>query len=436
MQNVKGTYDFWGQEQALRHNIQTTLQDVFELYDFEGTNTTILNELDLLTSKYAGGDEIMKEMYQLTDQGKRQLGLRYDLTIPFAKLIALNPSIGLPFKRYEMGKVFRDGPVKRGRLREFLQCDVDVVGIQGPEAEAELMQLAIEAFRKLEIPVKVRWNNRRFLGELLESIGVPSGEMFSVMLTLDKIEKIGQTGIQKELTTKGLDSRVIDAILAFAAMKSSTFDEVCSRYEGLEECPGAMEVRALQSLIQSLGLAQKCPFDPFLSRGLSFYTGTVYEIYDASLSYPSSLGAGGRYDAIIGQLIGQDGMDYPTVGLSFGMDSIMELIQNRANPNVPAAAVHVIPIGDTAPAALSIAAELRANGIHTRTDFTRRKLKKSLATASSQGSQYVLLIGEDEARAGKVRMKDMKEMTESVVTPEEALYRIEHNLDSRLFGMA
>src|SRR5690606_33367026 len=101
----------------------------------------VLNELELLTSKYAGGDEILKEMYQLRDQGRRNLGLRYDLTIPFAKVIALNPGLELPFRRYEIGKVFRDGPVKRGRLREFLQCDVDVVGIEGPEAEAELMQL-------------------------------------------------------------------------------------------------------------------------------------------------------------------------------------------------------------------------------------------------------------------------------------------------------
>ncbi|WP_337926719.1 ATP phosphoribosyltransferase regulatory subunit [Paenibacillus caui] len=180
MQNVKGTYDFFGKEQSLRKKVQSTLQEVFELYDFDGMDSTILNELDLLTSKYAGGDEILKEMYQLTDQGKRNLGLRYDLTIPFAKVIALNPGIEFPFKRYEIGKVFRDGPVKRGRLREFLQCDVDIVGIEGPEAEAELMQLAVEVFKKLDIPIILSWNNRRFLGEILESIGVPSDEKLSV----------------------------------------------------------------------------------------------------------------------------------------------------------------------------------------------------------------------------------------------------------------
>nr|WP_237690884.1 ATP phosphoribosyltransferase regulatory subunit [Paenibacillus caui] len=180
VQNVKGTYDFFGKEQSLRKKVQSTLQEVFELYDFDGMDSTILNELDLLTSKYAGGDEILKEMYQLTDQGKRNLGLRYDLTIPFAKVIALNPGIEFPFKRYEIGKVFRDGPVKRGRLREFLQCDVDIVGIEGPEAEAELMQLAVEVFKKLDIPIILSWNNRRFLGEILESIGVPSDEKLSV----------------------------------------------------------------------------------------------------------------------------------------------------------------------------------------------------------------------------------------------------------------
>lgn len=123
MQNVKGTYDYVRQEQAVRRKVQSTLREVFECYDYTEMESTILNESELLSSKYAGGEEILKEMYQLTDQGARRLGLRYDLTIPFAKVVALNPSLPQPFRRYEIGKVFRDGPVKRGRLREFLQCE-------------------------------------------------------------------------------------------------------------------------------------------------------------------------------------------------------------------------------------------------------------------------------------------------------------------------
>jgi histidyl-tRNA synthetase len=427
MQNVKGTYDFLGQEQALRKKVQTTLQNIFEVYDYESMDSTILHEMELLTSKYAGGDEIVKEMYQLQDQGNRRLGLRYDLTIPFAKVIALHPGLELPFRRYEIGKVFRDGPVKRGRLREFLQCDVDVVGIAGPEAEAELMQLAVDAFRQLDIPVIVKWNNRRFLGEMLEAIGVPASSTLSVMLTLDKLAKIGLDGVRQELHAKELDAAALNAITELIAIENPTFTQLVDTF-GIGDRPGALEVLALQDLLQRIGLAPHCIFDPFLSRGLSFYTGTVYEIFDASSTFTSSLGAGGRYDAIIGQLIGREDLPYPTVGLSFGMDSIMAMLNQRDDMSVEDAAVVVIPIGDTLPEALRAAAELRACQIHTRMEARSRKLKKSLASASSKGIRYAILIGESEATAGKVRLKDMREMSETLVTIDEAIYLITQNL--------
>lgn len=419
MQNVKGTYDYFGKEQAIRKNVQDTLQEVFELYDFDGMDTAILNELDLLTSKYAGGDEIVKEMYQFSDQGKRSLGLRYDLTIPFAKVIALNSGIELPFKRYEIGKVFRDGPVKRGRLREFIQCDVDVVGVEGPEAEAELMQLATEVFKRLDIPIVLRWNNRRFLGEVLESIGVSPEQKLTVMLTLDKLEKIGKDEVEKELGSKGLNSRTIIQTLELIDMDNPTFEQISDKC-GVQECPGALEVMALQDLIRKVGLDQTCKFDPFLSRGLSFYTGTVYEIFDATNSFASSLGGGGRYDAIIGQLVGKDDIQYPTVGISFGMESILEMISNRSIQQIQCPTVVVIPIGHTIAEALKVSAELRNTGIRTRIDTSKRKLKKSLASASSKGIANVVLIGENEAAAGNLRIKDMYEMTETVVNLEEA----------------
>lgn len=423
MQNVKGTYDFFGEQQALRKKIQAALQETFELYDFDGMESAILNELDLLTSKYAGGDEIIKEMYQLTDQGKRSLGLRYDLTIPFAKVIAMNPAIEFPYKRYEIGKVFRDGPVKKGRLREFLQCDVDVVGIEGPEAEAELMQLAVEVFKKLGIAIVLRWNNRRFLGELLGSVGVDSEETKrSVMLTLDKILKIGLEGVREELISKGLDARTTAAVTELIGLNNLTFEQIAARY-GLLDSPGAREVQVLQDMLGKIGLDQTCRFDPFLSRGLSFYTGTVYEIFDAAGVYPSSLGAGGRYDAIIGQLVGRDDIAYPTVGLSFGMESIMEMLRERpAQP--PAPPVVVIPIGETVPEALAAAAALRAGGIRTKVDTGKRKLKKSLAAASNRGVRFVILIGGEEATAGRIRLKDMCGMHEETVTVTEAMERI------------
>ncbi|WP_339294117.1 histidine--tRNA ligase [Paenibacillus sp. FSL W7-1279] len=419
MQNVKGTYDYFGQEQAIRRKVQSTLREVFECYDYAEMETTILNESELLSSKYAGGEEILKEMYQLTDQGTRRLGLRYDLTIPFAKVIALNPAISQPFKRYEMGKVFRDGPVKRGRMREFLQCDVDVVGISGPEAEVELMQLAAEVFRRLEIPIMLRWNNRSFLGEILGALGVPEEMKPTVMLTLDKLDKMGKEGVRQELAGKELASEICRQILDFVDLKEPTLAQITSTYN-LDNERGAREVQILQNMLQRVGLQNICVFDPFLSRGLSFYTGTVYEIFDASQGFRSSLGGGGRYDAIIGQLVGREDIVYPTVGLSFGMESIMEMIRNRPiETNKPL--VVVIPIGETIPEGLTAAAALRNRGIHTRLADNRRKLKKTLASVSAEGIPYAILIGEEEAAAGMVRLKNMTEGKELALTLQKAV---------------
>lgn len=420
IQNVKGTNDYLGKEQALRKRVQATLRDMFELYDFEEVDTAIVNEFDFLTSKYAGGEEIVKEMYRLNDQGGRQLGLRYDLTIPFTKVIALNPGLEFPFKRYEIGKVFRDGPVKRGRMREFLQCDVDVAGIKGPEAEAELMQLAVDVFRKLDIPVILKWNNRRFLGEVLQAIGVPAKDALPVMLTLDKLAKIGLNGVKKELVDKGLDAVVTDAILEWMEWGNTSLEEVADKY-GIGESSGALEAYALQEIIRNLGLEQICVFDPFMSRGLSFYTGTVYEIFDAAGGFTSSLGGGGRYDAIIGQLAGREDCAFPTVGLSFGMESIMALLENRCIETA-AASVVIVPVGVTASEMLQTAAALRANGVRAKLDTSGRKLKNILASVSSCGIRYVMLLGEREWKAGKVRLKDMEEKTEIEVSIDEAIY--------------
>jgi histidyl-tRNA synthetase len=424
MQNVKGTYDYFGKEQMLRRRVQDTLRDKFELYDFNEMVTTELTELDLLTSKYAGGDEIIKEMYQLTDQRKRRLGLRYDLTIPFAKVIALNPSIELPIKRYEIGKVFRDGPVKRGRLREFLQCDVDVVGVKGPEAEVELMQLAIDVFRSLAIKVQLKWNNRRFLGEVMAAIGVSDSESLSVMLTLDKLAKVGEAGVKLELSEKGLADEVTDAVIELIALQDPSLEELMDKYD-LRGSAGALEVLAVTDILRKLDLAQDCVFDPFLSRGLSFYTGTVYEIFETSKGFASSLGGGGRYDAIIGQLVGREDAEYSAVGLSFGMESIMALLENRI-AETPFASVVLIPVGVTAAEMLQAAAELRASGIRVKLDTSGRKLKNILASVAGSGIRYALLLGETEWKTGMVRLKDMDERTEREVSLDEAIYVLEN----------
>jgi len=430
--NVKGTFDYYGAEQAQRSRMIRQMEELFALYDYEEVATAILNEKELLTAKYSGGDEIVQEMYTLSDRGQRELGLRYDLTVPFAKLMASDARLPMPFRRYELGKVFRDGPVKRGRLREFTQCDVDVAGMAGPEAEAELLLLANRVYERLGIPVVLRWNNRRFLAEWLMAAGIAENQLLTVMLTLDKIAKIGRDAVRAELLEKGAAHAVADSVLAVItdeqlnAACSAAFEQLCTTFS-IGDLPGAQEVRSLLAMIESVGLSTVCRFDPALSRGLSFYTGTVYEAFDASGSYTSSLGGGGRYDAIIGQLAGNPDIQYPTVGFSFGLEPMMELVRERLAP-IETAPVIVVPIGQTIADAMRVTEAIRSCGIRTRLSPAGRKVGKALASAASAGCRFAVLIGEDEAQSNTVQFKDMAARTEERLAVEEAIYRMEQVL--------
>ncbi|RKN74178.1 histidine--tRNA ligase [Paenibacillus ginsengarvi] len=424
MQNVKGTSAYRAEEQQLRNKIRSVLERQFALYDFEPVETPILNEQSLLASKYAGGEEILKEMYVLSDQGGRSLGLRYDLTVPFANLVASSPGLPMPYKRYEIGKVFRDGPTKRGRMREFTQCDADVAGVKGPEAEAELMQLAIGVFRALGIEIVIRWNNRRFLGELLGALGVEEGWQLTVMLTLDKLDKIGVEGVMAELLEKRLDKAAAERIATWiGAGAADSLGELADRY-GLTGKPGAEEARSLASLLDRIGLGAVCRFDPFLSRGLSFYTGTVYELFVADGSFRSSLGSGGRYDAIIGKLVGSDDFNIPAVGLSFGLDSIMEVWSGK-DAAIGQPPVVFIPLGGTMAETLQAAALFRSAGLPAAVDGGARKLKRSIASASARGARFIVIVGEDETANGQIRLKDMRTGEETAGTPEQILLLVE-----------
>lgn len=427
MTNVKGTTDYRGGEQRLRNRLRFVLERQFALYDFEPAETPILNEQSLLAAKYAGGEEILHEMYRLSDQRGRKLALRYDLTVPFAKIVAADPGLEFPYKRYEIGKVFRDGPVKRGRMREFTQCDADVAGAGGPEVEAELLQLACDVFRELGVEIVVRWNNRRFLGDLLGRFGIGEALQMPVMLTLDKLDKIGVEGVAEELAGRQLNPEAAGTLVGLLNGPAPTFEELVDRF-GLSDSAGADEVAKLRRLLKDTGLGTVCRFDCFLSRGLSFYTGTVYELFAADGSYQSSLGSGGRYDTIIGKLAGSVETAIPAVGISFGLDSVMEVWRAKGAAD-ESPIVRLIPIGDTAAQSLRAAARFRAAGIRCRVENGARKLKRTLAAAAAKGTRFAVLIGEAEVADGVVRVKDMRTGEQTVVPLEQAIYWIETGLD-------
>ncbi|HLD75448.1 MAG TPA: ATP phosphoribosyltransferase regulatory subunit, partial [Candidatus Norongarragalinales archaeon] len=209
----RGSRDFLPQEAALREHVTDTLKNAFRRYGFQPLETPILEHLDVLSSKFAGGEEILKETYRLTDQGGRELGLRYDLTVPLCRVFAGN-MLAKPFKRYQIAPVFRDGPLKKGRYREFYQCDVDTLGVESVAAEAELLALTAQAFTSLGLDVVLKVNHRSLLNGLLEHAGVGPEKHHAVLLSMDKLEKIGRKGVLDELVSvRGLQKTQADKVL-------------------------------------------------------------------------------------------------------------------------------------------------------------------------------------------------------------------------------
>lgn len=406
-QNVKGTQDYLPEAEIVRRNIRRTLEDVFIQYGCKPLETPILNYTSLLASKYGGGAEILEEMYTLTDRGERELALRYDLTMPFAKVVAMNPSLSLPFKRYEIGRVFRDGPIKTGRFREFTQCDVDIVGVDSQIAEAELMAMAIDAFGKLELDVFIQYNNRKLLAGMLRGFGVEKEKINPVILILDKLEKVGLNAVVSELNEQGLSNSTISLLERFLieAKNVSYFESFAPGNEEVRE--GLKELNELESYLSILGINQQCVFNPFLARGLEIYTGTIYEIFLTNQSIKSSIGSGGRYDQAIGGLIGT-GENYSTVGISFGLDVIYTAISSITGPSDSKSDVdyYIIPLG-TLKESLLVANALREKGFKVELEMSNKKMSKALKKANKERISTVILIGEEEVRNNQIKVKDM-----------------------------
>lgn len=407
LRNLKGTKDFLPEEQQIRNKIRNTLEDTFQRYSYMPLETPMICLYNLLASKYAGGAEILKEVYKLTDQGKRELGLRYDLTVPFAKVIGMNPNLSMPFKRYEIGKVFRDGPVKTGRVREFIQCDVDIVGVKSMLAEAELMSMAFDVFNKLDLDIYISYNNRKLLYGILSAIDIADDKLSSIVLTLDKIEKIGWDGVKNELKEKEINNLTINKLYGILNIKEDNilkyFEE---NFNNTLVKEGVEELRELYNYLNELEISDKIRLNPFLARGLDIYTGTIYEIFLSDASITSSIGGGGRYDKIIGGFL-NNGIEYPAVGLSFGLDVIYTALKVKYGPNQsPLIDILIIPL-NTEKQCLKIANTLRKDGLCVDINMSKRKLNKILNTANKKNIPYVIVIGENEILSNKVSIKIM-----------------------------
>lgn len=403
-QNLKGTTDYYGKDQLIRNKITDTLKETFIKYNYQPLDSTVLYNYDILAYKYKDGAEILNEMYTLTDQGNRRLGLRYDLTIPFCKFIANQKDLRLPLKRYEIGKVFRNGPVKTGRCREFYQCDVDVVGISGQVIEAEQMQMVVDIFTKLGIDINIKWNNRKLMSIIIEDSNISKDKVEEVIGIIDKIEKISRQDFIKELSKIEIDEETANKLLDNFNKSLTDYIEIYENDERVVAIEAIQEIKTLSSYIEKLNLTNNTTFTPTLARGLSIYTSTVFEFFDKKERLTCSLGGGGRYDKIITDFIG-DGNIYPAVGLSFGLEPIYTIIKDEMSSD-NLIDVYIIPMG-TEVESLMLARNLRQNNINVIVEMNNRKLKKCFEYASKENIKYVIVVGSDEIQENMYTIKDM-----------------------------
>lgn len=419
LRNLKGTEDFLFKDQVVRNKIIDTLKQNFEKYGYMPIETPILNYYDLLALKYEEGDEILNEIYRLSDQGNRDIGLRYDLTVPFCKVVGMQKELRLPFRRYEIGKVFRNGPVKLGRTREFYQCDVDVVGIDGRLIETEQIVMAIEIFKCLGIDINVLYNNRKFMNGLLIEAGI-SNPTFGVIGILDKLDKVDRKTIYKMFNDEGIDNSIVDNIFNIFGKSLDEYNVLYKDSSNELLKNGLNELNDVTDSLKKLNYLDNITFYSYLSRGLEIYTGIVFEFRDKLKRLTGSLGAGGRYDKIITNFI-NDGNVYPAVGLSFGLEPIYVILKNEEKLSL--VDYYIIPM-NTEIECLELASKMRDKGKRVLIEMNNRKIKKSFDYANKENIPYVIVIGENEIKENKITIKNMNEGSQEMIDIDEFLRRI------------
>lgn len=417
LETARGVRDISTTEQLLREHILSILTKNFRLFGFQPLDTPIIERYDVLSAKFAAGEEsdAMNETYRLQDNGGRELALRFDLTVPLSRYIGMNRTIPLPFSRYQIGKVYRDAPVKKGRYREFTQCDADIVGTDSVIADATCINLALAVFNDLGLDVKIKVNNRKFLNTLLTSYGVTN--ITSVLTTIDKMDKIGKKGVLAELENKNTPNcqAIIDDLTREGSIREKLDYFAKHDVEDLE---------ALFKLINN----KSVEFDPTITRGLGYYTGTVFEVVDASGALSSSICAGGRYDRLINEYLEAAAIStnrlFPSVGISFGLDRMVVVLHQLKN-ETPVSSVNVLLISKNEDiAVMRYADTLRKAGISTAIDMSGKKIGKIFSQANENNVPFVGVVGEDEVAKNILTLKNLVTGEQEELSVEQTIQKV------------
>ncbi|OGK08638.1 histidine--tRNA ligase [Candidatus Roizmanbacteria bacterium RIFCSPHIGHO2_01_FULL_35_10] len=406
-QTLKGFRDFLPEEKRKRDFVAQKIKEIFELFGFEPLETPTLEYATLLLGKY--GKEVDKLLYTFKDRGDRELALRYDQTVPTARILAQYQSI-LPkyFRRYQIQNVFRADKPQKGRYREFTQCDIDIFNSTSPVADAEIVTATYFAFQNVGYPkIKILINDRQTLFKYLKPFENLKISIFSIIQSIDKLDKIGKNGVLQELISKGMEQKMSEqALNSISSAKSS---------QNLTEI--------INAAISSGVPKEDILFTSNLARGLDYYTGMIFEVslpgYDGG-----SCGGGGRYDKLIEHLGGQS---VPAVGIAFGFDRMVEAADffKLISPLLNGTEV-LLTVFDkkTINFSLQSASILRKNKIKTEIYPALDKLDKQLKYADKKGIPYVVIIGPDEAKKNIVKLKNMKTGEQTELNIDELVIKL------------
>ena len=431
----KGTRDFLPSEMARRNYIFDTIRSVFKAFSFEPIETPALENLSTLMGKY--GEEGDKLLFKVLNSGNFMegvdfnedyhrvapricdRGLRYDLTVPFARFVVQHrDQIVFPFRRYQLQPVWRADRPQKGRYREFYQCDADMIGSSSLLNELELVQMADMVFDRLGINVVMKINNRKVLAGIAEMIGAPD-KIVDITVAIDKLDKIGHDGVMDELRERGLDDNQMAALLPVMTLDGNATQKL-DRLEQLFTASetgkkGVAELRELFGYIEGAGVKCNVELDLTLARGLNYYTGAIFEVKAKDVQMGSILG-GGRYDNLTG-IFGMP--DVSGVGISFGADRIYDVLTElNAFPAdlSQSARVLFINFGPAEQAAcVRVAAQLRRQGIATLIYPEAAKMKKQMDYANRKQIPFVAFVGENEMRDGTVTLKNMADGSQQTV---------------------
>lgn len=442
----KGTRDFGPNEMARRNYIFNTIREVYALYGFCQIETPAMENLGTLMGKY--GEEGDKLLFKILNSGNfmngitaqeieeasparlaAQLcdrGLRYDLTVPFARFVVQHrEELQLPFKRFQIQPVWRADRPQKGRYREFYQCDADVVGSASLINEVELMQIVDEVFTRLNIRVAIKINNRKILSGIAEIIGAPE-KITDITVAIDKLDKIGLDKVNEELQAGGLSAEAVEKLQPILQMSGSNEEKIATMRSVLAESEtgllGVDEVAFVLDALKGSGLRNVIELDLTLARGLNYYTGCIFEVKALDVQIGSITG-GGRYDNLTG-IFGLPGLS--GVGISFGADRIYDVLEQlQLFPEASAMGgvrLLFINFGEREAAhCLRLAAEARRAGIATEVYPDSTKMKKQMSYANALQVPFVALVGETEMAEGTVTLKNMQTGEQQSVTPQQLI---------------